>query len=373
MKKIICIILTVMMTLSFAACGDGAAGPGSSNDFGEYTLVKAEAPSLDVSAYDGGGIFNMDLPKGWVVSTVGEYTGFGLCAYDPENPERKIFYYSKMEPILKSSAQKNTYKNMASMVQEHDAYGYHAFSELPVMKPTTVGFLKVYNKLLKVADKYPEFYPTHKYPDMHNIKVLETFNNSTPQGSNCLDNKIARVTFKSDNDNSCEGLIAGQVVNKITDWNSVPGVDMGFYCVYSFMGVTAEAAEFDGLEETMLKCLSSFTFTEEYLAESKQKTAEQTEQILAQNREMQAAYDSYNAAWSSRQTKYDIISQKTSDATLGYDRLYDPDTGEIYRAEVGFYDSYDINREDYSKSNLQIIDDSTKDYYLKDVDYYLQN
>ena len=34
---------------------------------------------------------------------------------------------------------------------------------------------------------------------------------------------------------------------------------------------------------------------------------------------MQQAYDSYNQAWENRQKSYDIISQKQSDATLGYE------------------------------------------------------
>ena len=137
------------------------------------------------------------------------------------------------------------------------------------------------------------------------------------------------------------------------------------------MGITAPEGEFAELEEVLLRCLTSFTFTSDYVRQTQQNTANETDAILAAARSMQAAYDSYNAAWRARQTSYDIIFQKNSDATLGYDRLYDPDTGEVYRADVGFYDYYDTHRSDYSNSNLQILDNSTQQYYLQPVDYYI--
>ena len=76
-------------------------------------------------------------------------------------------------------------------------------------------------------------------------------------------------------------------------------------------------------------------------------------------------------AWYARETAHDIAFQKLSDSILGYDRLYDSSTGEIYRAEVGFYDSYNLNRSEYSNSNLYLIDSSSSQYYLQGVDYYI--
>ena len=46
--------------------------------------------------------------------------------------------------------------------------------------------------------------------------------------------------------------------------------------------------------------------------------------------------DSYNR----RNATYDVLSQKRSDATLGYERVQDTETGEYYRAENGFTDWY---------------------------------
>ena len=46
-------------------------------------------------------------------------------------------------------------------------------------------------------------------------------------------------------------------------------------------------------------------------------------------------------SWKKRNKSFDIMSQKQSDATLGYERVYDTDTGEIYKAYNGSTDDYD--------------------------------
>ena len=50
------------------------------------------------------------------------------------------------------------------------------------------------------------------------------------------------------------------------------------------------------------------------------------------------------SAWENRSKTYDIMSQKQSDATLGYERVYDTKTNEIYKAYNGFTDDYDGKR-----------------------------
>ena len=68
------------------------------------------------------------------------------------------------------------------------------------------------------------------------------------------------------------------------------------------------------------------------------------------------------SSWENRNTSQDIISQKQSDATLGYERVYDTDTGEIYKAYNGFTD-------DYTGDRYQAV---TDDMYGKSVDGYIE-
>ncbi len=54
--------------------------------------------------------------------------------------------------------------------------------------------------------------------------------------------------------------------------------------------------------------------------------------------------DGIMSSWESRSKSQDIMSQKQSDATLGYERVYDTETGEVYKATNGFSDAYDGKR-----------------------------
>lgn len=67
------------------------------------------------------------------------------------------------------------------------------------------------------------------------------------------------------------------------------------------------------------------------------------------------------SSWENRNKSLDISSQKYSDATLGYERVYDTDTGEIYKAYNGFTD-------DYTGSKYQAI---TDDMYSEQVTGYI--
>ena len=50
--------------------------------------------------------------------------------------------------------------------------------------------------------------------------------------------------------------------------------------------------------------------------------------------------DAITSGWEARQNTYDILSEKRSDATLGYERVYDTETGDVYKAYNGFTDDY---------------------------------
>jgi hypothetical protein len=92
----------------------------------------------------------------------------------------------------------------------------------------------------------------------------------------------------------------------------------------------------------------------------------QEDTLLKTIQENQKIYDQISdmimSSWEARNNSYDIISQKQSDATLGYERVYDTETGDVYKAYNGFTDSYSGNR-------LQPI---TDDMYTKTISGYIE-
>ena len=119
---------------------------------------------------------------------------------------------------------------------------------------------------------------------------------------------------------------------------------MGYYMIYDITAITSKKDEFIDYQEILLKCANSIEFTDSYVKKTIDDSNAQTQQSLQINAQIQASFDSYMSAWENRSKTYDIMSQKQSDATLGYERVYDTDTGEIYKAYNGFTDDYSGNR-----------------------------
>ena len=61
------------------------------------------------------------------------------------------------------------------------------------------------------------------------------------------------------------------------------------------------------------------------------------------------------SSWEDRNKVDDIISEKRSDAMLGNERLYDPDTGIVYDVALDFYEDYNLHRDRYNMNNLQAL------------------
>ena len=58
---------------------------------------------------------------------------------------------------------------------------------------------------------------------------------------------------------------------------------------------------------------------------------------------------------------------------MGYDRVYDTRTGEVYRAYDGFYEMYDQNRADFDNQDLQILEDTDYERYAQPITGYIED
>ncbi len=70
-------------------------------------------------------------------------------------------------------------------------------------------------------------------------------------------------------------------------------------------------------------------------------------------------------AWENRNKTDDIIAEKRSDAILGKERLYDPDTGQVYEFENGFYDKYKLEPGKWNLSGLVPLPSKNYDLWMK--------
>ena len=325
-------------------------------------VKSAPAVELDLQPYNGG-FFSIDLPKGWVLEPVGEYENFGFHAYDPKNPARKIFYYGNMRYFLKSAAAKEAWATYLAFGGYADAQVY---ADALVLSPaTTEQFFYTFNDYTEYAKKYGI---VHDFPTFNKLEIVDSMPRNSPVSANCVDDSVVRALFEQ-NGVPCEGLFGAGVANAMTAYMN--NVDAGYYVVYYITGITAPADEFFQLQEKLSESLASFQFSLSYIQQGVQRINEGTELALETGRMLSEAAEANNQAWHERQRVYDALSQKRSDATLGYDRLYDTVSGEIYRAELGFYDEYNVHRDEYANPNLERVPDDGYNLYERPIDYYI--
>ena len=326
------------------------------------SIQPAPNVELDLQPFDGG-FFSMNLPSGWVLEPVGEYENFGFRAYDPNNPARQIFFYGNMKYFLKSNAGKDAWATYLAYGGYGDA---QVFADALVLAPaTTEQFFYTFNDYTAYAAKYGV---VHNFPIFDDLEIMESTPRNSPIAANCVDDSIVRTLFTQD-DVPCEGLFAAGVADAMASY--MYNVDAGYYVVYFITGISAPCDEFYLLQDALSESLSSFQYTESYIQQGVQRIDEGTQLALEIGKMLSQTADTYNQAWHNRQRPIDTLSQKRSDARLGYDRLYDTETGEIYRAELGFYDEYDLHRNKYVNPNLQLIPDDGYDLYHRAIGGYI--
>lgn len=204
--------------------------------------------------------------------------------------------------------------------------------------PTTENFYKKFNEIATYQKNIQTEFAEDNFPTFSNFTKIEEAEANTSMKSLALDSKVLRGTFTGENSKEGEGLFMASIVNFGNQYQG--GVDMGYYMIYDIMSITSAKDEFIDYKDILLESVNSIEFTDSYVKQTIDDSNAQTQKALELNASMQKAFDSYMSAWENRQKSYDIMSQKQSDATLGYERVYDTDTGEIYKAYNGFTDDY---------------------------------
>jgi hypothetical protein len=332
------------------------------SDVINVNVVSSEFVDILLKDYNGD-FFSIKKPDGWTIDTVGEYESFGFRIYDPGMPARQIFFYGVMQPFMKSSEARDAWQVYLDMGGYTSA---RIYTDAPVLIPATASqFFREFNVYTSFARDYGI---EHTFPLLTDIETVESMPRDSPMASVSKDDSVIRGLF-THNGIPCEGLFAASVVDAMTSY--MYNVDAGYYVVYVITGISAPSDEFYLLQDLLSESLASFKFTEEYIQQGISQNIWETNAALEVGRTLSEASDSYNRAWDERQQVYDVISRKNSDSALGYDRIYDTQTGDVYRAETGFFDVYDANRDKYSNSHLQLIPDNDYELYDKELSGYI--
>ena len=337
---VIIVVLGVILVVSNNKKGDGVKKTENMAKSEDVKIVENEASKLTLEEYKTDN-FTMKKPTGWTVETGGTGIFYAIRVYDPQNANNQVYLMLKVQPLLKTTSAKTFWQNYYNMSGNDTKY--KLFADAVVLdNPTTEGFYKKFDEISTYLGLIEPTLSTMKFPKFSNFTKIEEFDSNASMKSVALDSKVLRGTFTGENSKDGEGLFMASVVNFGNQYSG--GVDMLYYMVYDIMAITTEKDEFIDYKDILLESVNSIEFTDSYVKQTIDDSNSQTKQALALNASIQKAFDSYMNAWKSRQTSYDIMSQKQSDAILGYERVYDTDTGEIYKAYNGFSDDYHGNR-----------------------------
>ena len=202
----------------------------------------------------------------------------------------------------------------------------------------TEGFYKIFNDLGTLNNTASFTFP-----------ILTEFTVSENLGKGVFGGNILRATFKDANGKEGEGIFTAYVYDPgpyYVNENIMSGkkIDIQYLNVYDTIFITAPKDELIDWQDTLNTICSSLTFTDTFVnGFNKEQDAvmKNFQHIRAIGNEIS---DGIMDSWNKRNISFDIMSQKQSDATLGYERVYDTETNEIYKAYNGFTDYYDGQR-----------------------------
>ena len=292
-------------------------------------IVKSEASQIELEDYSTND-FSIKKPKGWKVETLGDYIHYTIKVYNPNNPLYQFFFNMKTEGYNKSEDAKKW---------QQTYYPNNIFAKTSVIaSKDTEGFYKIFNDMGSLNNT-----STFTFP------VLTDFTVSENLGKGSLGGDMLRATFKDVNGKEGEGIFTAYVYDPgpyYVNENIMSGkkIDIQYLNVYDAIFITTPKDEFIDWEEILNTICSSLTFTDTFINgfyKEQDAVMKNFQEIRAIGNEIS---DGIMDSWNKRNKSFDIMSQKQSDATLGYERVYDTETNEIYKAYNGFTDDYDGKR-----------------------------
>ena len=233
-----------------------------------YTLVD----------YDGG-VFTMQLPQGWQIVTGGEYAGYSIRAWDPNDPDVQIFYYGELGPYFKSAEAKAQYQSMST---SNDPLTY-----LPVLEdPTLAGCL---NAMDDYQDAYDGIMPqSFAFAKIQNMTVLSETPITTPLASYAVSEASILASLTSETGAACTGMFEGSILD--AGGYEINGVDVTpSRSAANIFGIIAPEGKFETVAPILIQSLTSFTFTDEYIQEAIRQgnmQAENAAEVSRRNNEM---------------------------------------------------------------------------------------
>ena len=341
MKKKFLVILSAVLCLIMVGCGDNSLKTKSGQ---KLKITKSETSQIEYEDFNNG-YLKMQIPKGWKVEIPNKVTfsGYTFKMYNPNDKNYMLEFSLGLTGFLKSEAARKKYASL---------YPSAVFGQLAAIDPqTTERFYKVWDTTAKVGNQMinQEFFVY-----LHDFEMIENL------GKTNLGGDVIRGKFTNDNNETMQGLFTASIFDSGSYY--MYGLDLAPLNSYHNIIMYTPDAEFINWQSIFDYSLSTIEFTDDFMKGFNKEQASTVATVQANAKVYDEISNIIMDSWEKRNNSYDIISQKQSDATLGYERVYDTETGEVYKAYNGFTD-------DYSGQRYKAV---TDDMYTSTISGYIE-
>lgn len=292
----------------------------------KVSITPSANKTIKYETYNNG-LVSMQIPKGWKVDapSVG-YASYTFKVYNPSNPDYKFLFCIKLTGFLKSEGARAKFAEL---------YPSSLYGKISAVEPqTTEAFYKVWSNNAKLANdtqiKYDYFPCLNEFTVVENLGKLQ------------IGGDVLRATFKNEDGKLMQGLFTASVTSSGSYY--MYGYDLAPLDVYHTFMMMAPDEDFVNYQEIYDYCIGTITFSDSFVKGFMQESNTTVAVVQANAKIYDQMSDMIMDSWEKRNNSYDIISQKRSDATLGYERVYDTETGDVYKAYNGFTDKYTESR-----------------------------
>lgn len=298
---------------------------------------------LELQKYQLPGVFTLSKPKGWSVYKAGEYNTIAFLARDDKEPLRQVFCFSEIGLFYVDQNQ----KDLEWHYQTNGGYPIQ-WIDMPVIYPfdgTT--FYNNFNSILEsqIARSFLTAANMPKPAGFDRIEIIseEPIQSILPG----IPATLVRALLIQ-NENVGQGMF---VVSGIAD-------GLGHGTALMVTGISAPIREFSTVQNSLLDVVRSFELEPAYAQEGMRVIQQNGERLAQISKTLSETSDIITKGWTERSRADDIRIEKNGDHILGVERVYDPDTGEVYEVKNGFYDYYRTHENEYSLNNLQPLPDN---------------
>jgi len=120
-----------------------------------------------------------------------------------------------------------------------------------------------------------------------------------------------------------------------------------------FIGITAPKGLLDLITPSLEKSLDSYMISQDYISACIQAQNKAAAGALEAGKILSETSDTIMDVWENKLESEQRMFETQSDAILGYSRLYNPDTDEVYEVTPEFYDYYEVHGNEFEKNYLE--------------------